>query len=341
LPAMALLVELSGEAMDLASNEALATASMLAGEEAHILARDGPAMVLEAPGVGGDQLAARLGLAHHVSDQGASGDLGEAKGLAAGIEIGEASSFRVRVRRSDLAPEGPGPKAMEAEAGALIKERTGSRVDLEAPDVEVRLVLATRAHAGLLGGSVDRKGMEARAVRYRPFSQPVSIHPKFARAMVNMARVPLGGRVMDPFCGTGGVLIEAALLGYRALGSDIDPRMVEGSGNNLDALDLTADLRVADVSDAAEGLEEPLDAIVTDPPYGRSTSLHGDATEDVMEGLYLMAASCLPPGGPLVVCLPSRDMLPGEEGLFKVSSVHPMKVHRSLTRHVCVLNREF
>lgn len=336
-----MLVELSGEVMDLASQEALATASMLAGEEACILARDGPAMVLEAPGVGADQLAARLGLAHHVCDQGTSGDLVEARELAASIDIGEASSFRVRVRRSDLAPEGPGPKAMEAEAGALIKERTGSRVDLDAPDAEVRLVLATRAHAGLLGGNVDRKGMEARAVRYRPFSQPVSIHPKFARAMVNLAEVPLGGRVMDPLCGTGGGLIEAALLGYKALGSDIDPRMVEGSGNNLAALDLTADLRVADVRDAASGLEEPPDAIVTDPPYGRSTSLHGDAAEGVLEGLYQMAASCLPPGARLVVCLPSREMIPGDEGGFCVASVHPMKVHRSLTRHICVLVREF
>ncbi|NIP34812.1 MAG: methyltransferase domain-containing protein, partial [Thermoplasmata archaeon] len=91
---------------------------------------------------------------------------------------------------------------------------------------------------------------------HRPFSHPISLHPKYARAMVNLAKVPLGGRILDPFCGTGGVLIEAALLGYEPLGSDIDPRMVEGSRRNLEAMGLQAGLEVADVSDAGATLEK-------------------------------------------------------------------------------------
>jgi len=338
---MALLVELSGEVLDLASHEAWATASMLSGSEAQVLYLDGPAMVLEAPGVEAAVLATRLGLAHHVSDGALSGDAGAAIGLASAVDIGEARSFRVRVRKAEMAPAGYEPKVLEAEAGALVKERTGASVDLSSPEAEVRLVLARRAYAGLLGASVDRKAMEGRAVKHRPFSHPVSIHPKFARAMVNVAMVPQGGRVMDPLCGTGGILIETGLLGYSPMGSDIDPRMVNGSRRNLQTLGLDAQLRVTDVSKAARDLEGPPDAIVTDPPYGRSTSLHGGATEGVLEGLYAMAASCLPPGGRLVVCLPSREMLPGETGDFDLSSVHPMKVHRSLTRHVCVLIRTF
>ena len=98
---------------------------------------------------------------------------------------------------------------------------------------------------------------------------------------------------------------------------------------------------MAEVAEAAMDEEARPDAIVTDPPYGRSTSLHGGDEEGVVERLYSMAADRLPPGGPLVVCLPSREMIPRREDGFRVVSVHPMKVHRSLTRHVCVLIRGF
>jgi tRNA (guanine10-N2)-dimethyltransferase len=334
---MALLVELSGEVPDLARHEGWATASTLSGEEERLLLVDGPVMVLEGRGVSAAELAGRLGLAHHVCSQAVSGDVGSASRLAAGVDIGGAGTFRVRARRTDLAPPGPSAGQLEVEAGAMIADRTGVRVDLETPEAEVRLVLAERAHAGLLGGSVDRRGLEARAVKHRPFSHPISLHPKFSRAMLNVARVPVGGRILDPFCGTGGMLIEAALLGYQALGSDIDPRMVSGSRTNLEAQGLEASLEVADVREAGSWLSAPPDAIVTDPPYGRSTSLHGGSGTGVLEGLYSMAAEHLPEGGRLVVCLPEEGMVPAEGTGFEVDSVHPMKVHRSLTRHVCVL----
>ena len=40
--------------------------------------------------------------------------------------------------------------------------------------------------------------------------------------------------IVDPFCGTGGIAIEASLLGLEVLASDLDSRMVEGTKSNLD-----------------------------------------------------------------------------------------------------------
>ncbi|MBI1952211.1 hypothetical protein HYS42_00625, partial [Candidatus Saccharibacteria bacterium] len=40
-------------------------------------------------------------------------------------------------------------------------------------------------------------------------------------------------RLLDPFCGTGVILQEALLMGYHALGSDIDPRMVDYAKDNI------------------------------------------------------------------------------------------------------------
>ncbi len=42
--------------------------------------------------------------------------------------------------------------------------------------------------------------------------------------------------VLDPFCGTGVIMQEAALMGYDAYGTDLEPRMIDYSRVNLDWL---------------------------------------------------------------------------------------------------------
>ncbi|HZM63790.1 MAG TPA: hypothetical protein VFB59_01510 [Candidatus Saccharimonadales bacterium] len=61
--------------------------------------------------------------------------------------------------------------------------------------------------------------------------------PKLAQIIVNVATGTtdplLGAVVYDPFCGTGVVLQEASLMGFDISGSDIDPRMVAYTDQNL------------------------------------------------------------------------------------------------------------
>lgn len=68
--------------------------------------------------------------------------------------------------------------------------------------------------------------------------------PKLAQTIINLAvgEWNLENKnakdliVLDPFCGTGVVLMEASLMGYRAYGTDIEPRMISYSKANLDWL---------------------------------------------------------------------------------------------------------
>lgn len=61
--------------------------------------------------------------------------------------------------------------------------------------------------------------------------------PKLAQILINLAgELRLGTTVLDPFCGTGVVLQEALLMGYRAYGTDVSERMVEYSQRNLEWL---------------------------------------------------------------------------------------------------------
>lgn len=59
--------------------------------------------------------------------------------------------------------------------------------------------------------------------------------PKLAQILINLCgNQPEGAVLLDPFCGTGVVLQEAALMKYRVMGSDLSERMVEYTERNLD-----------------------------------------------------------------------------------------------------------
>jgi tRNA G10 N-methylase Trm11 len=61
------------------------------------------------------------------------------------------------------------------------------------------------------------------------------IPPKVAQAMINLAQ-PLKAleNILDPFCGSGTILQEAILMGYKAIGSDLEQKMIENSEKNLE-----------------------------------------------------------------------------------------------------------
>jgi SAM-dependent methyltransferase len=84
--------------------------------------------------------------------------------------------------------------------------------------------------------------------------------PKLAQTMINLARavsqnLPPRPTLLDPFCGSGVILQEAALAGYDVLGSDISPRMIDFTRENLAWLrrkfkiDFGENLAVGDAAD--------------------------------------------------------------------------------------------
>ena len=58
-----------------------------------------------------------------------------------------------------------------------------------------------------------------------------------AKRMI-VAGSPEGGRVLDPFCGSGTTLVAAGELGRRAIGVDLDPRALEAAETRLERNDL-------------------------------------------------------------------------------------------------------
>lgn len=57
--------------------------------------------------------------------------------------------------------------------------------------------------------------------------------PKLAQIIINIANPDTDSTVLDPFCGTGVIIQESLLMGFKAMGSDLDERMVEYSNKNI------------------------------------------------------------------------------------------------------------
>jgi len=220
----------------------------------------------------------------------------------------------------------------ERELGQVLVDRDFA-VDLDAPDHELRAVFAgdTCALGWLVAASVRDYG--DRRPTDRPFFQPGSMAPLLARALVNLAGARPGATVLDPMCGTGGLLLEAGLVGATPLGADAQAKMVRGTRENLAAhLEdfglFRADATRLPLRDGA------VDAAVFDAPYGRQSAVERHDLADLVGGALTEARRV----APRAVVVGDRSWADAaSDAGWAVESRFERRVHRSLTRHVLVL----
>jgi tRNA (guanine10-N2)-dimethyltransferase len=244
-------------------------------------------------------------------------------------------SGSVAVRAVDVrATTGVDTQHAERVLGSVLVDR-GFAVDLDDPDHELRALFAegVAAVGWLVAESVRDYG--TRRPTDRPFFQPGSMDPLLARALVNVAGSRPGATVLDPMCGTGGILVEAGLVGADVLGIDAQRKMVRGSRENLaHALDggwevARGDARSLPVADGA------VDAVIFDAPYGRQSKIEGRLDElvfDALEEARRVAPRC-------VVVGDRPWAQPASAVGWRIEAAFDRPVHRSLTRYVLTLRR--
>jgi putative methyltransferase (TIGR01177 family) len=218
----------------------------------------------------------------------------------------------------------------------------GGRVQLSGADREIRLWVEAGSLAAAERVAVaDRAGFAARRMPRLPFQKPVSLPPKRARALVNLGRAQPGAHVVDPFVGTGALLLEAALLGARVVGVDRSPEMVRGAARNFAHLGQAAEeLLAEDAASAAERYApESFDALVTDPPYGRASGTGGEPADSLLVRALAAWSPRLAPNARIALALPSDRPDPLAPPWERRSSV-PDYVHRSLVREFRVYARK-
>jgi tRNA G10 N-methylase Trm11 len=99
------------------------------------------------------------------------------------------------------------------------------------------IICVVSGNATVIGKTLQVQDIEGYSAR--DFGRPKRdakigmMPPKLAQIMINLAKPSPGTRLLDPFCGTGVVLQEALLMGLSAYGSDINPKMVDYTLENL------------------------------------------------------------------------------------------------------------
>lgn len=292
----------------------------------------------------------------------------------------------VAVRARDVRGlTGVSTSEVERELGQVLVDR-GFDVDLDDPDHELRALFSAGAVDEDVGasdgdggrdadsdGAGDRVGhgdgdgdgvcvlgwLEAESVRDygdrrptdRPFFQPGSMAPMDARALANVAGAGPGRTLLDPMCGTGGVLIEAGLVGAGVLGVDAQAKMAHGARENLEAyLEAAADTPAgidpgdfAVVRGDATALgvrDRAVDAVVFDAPYGRQSKVARHDLGDLVAGALAEAHRVSAPDATAVLVADRSWRDAAVAAGWRLDARFERRVHRSLVRHVHVLEKE-
>ena len=213
------------------------------------------------------------------------------------------------------------------------------RVSFKDPDFVVRVYHLDSWYAGVEIFSGIGKELHSRRAPMRPFFSPISIDPRHARFMVNIAGTKEGETILDPFCGTGGILLEAGLLGRKVLGNDWSLQMTIGARLNLKYFGVR-DYIIGNDDFLKMEIREPVAAIVTDFPYGKNSRLSQKNLEQLYGASFRKFHEILPEGRKGVVVVSERKLLDLAKDYFHIEKIFQFRVHRSLTRYFAVLKRK-
>ncbi|MDF9747277.1 methyltransferase domain-containing protein [Natrinema salsiterrestre] len=303
-------------------------------------------------------------------------DLASARAVLEAASIDRSGS--VAVRATDVhGSSGVRTDRVERELGQVLVDR-GFSVDLDEPDHLLRVVFSEGVfEAGAGGNALERVGGEedgdgaeptgervsvcalgwlaaesvrdfgTRAPTDKPFFQPGSMDPLLARAVANIAGARAGATVLDPMCGTGGVLVEAGLVGADVIGTDAQAKMTRGARENLrhflerDETSPTGLERGSWHVGRGDAMRLPLaddavDGVVFDAPYGRQSKIDTHRLEDLVSGALAEAHRV----APRAVVIADRSWA-GEARAagWELEASFERRVHQSLTRYVMVLER--
>ena len=138
---------------------------------------------------------------------------------------------------------------------------------------------------------------------------------------------------LDPFAGSGSLLLEACLIGANIIGCDIQKRMVQGASVNLQQFQLSGDLICADARRLPFNSHE-IYSIATDPPYGKSSTTKGMDVSNLIDSFLSSATDILQKKRYICICAPlpvDLHTIANNVG-FKTVELHKMRVHKSLSR---------
>lgn len=229
----------------------------------------------------------------------------------------------------------------------------------------MELILVRNGKKTFLAQTVAEQDIDAYAARdqARPMrdARVGMLPPKLAQIIINLSvnnmirskfgatELKPGGRqarLLDPFCGTGVILQEALLAGFKVLGSDLEQRMVDYSQKNLEWLagshNVSGDFTVLQ-GDATKLGWEDFDGIACETYLGRPFSTQPDpkVLQEVMQDVNLIHKRFLQnvvrqtkPGFRLCIAVPAWKTKDGFKHLKLLDNLEELGYNRLKFVHV-------
>ncbi len=209
----------------------------------------------------------------------------------------------------------------------------GIKVDFSSGCVARVYVTSDKCYFGKVVCTIDKKALQARDAKFRPYFAAGTINAIYARSFVNLLRCSEGDLVADPFCGSGAFLIEAGLMGMDVFGCDISKKHIEGALKNLSHYGVErCEVVVMDALDCG-CLKKKFDGVVCDLPWGKSTVMKY-GKEELVRGFMGILPKILKRGKYAVVACDMPELWHPPE--LKLVDKFEIYVHRSAKRYVWV-----
>jgi len=174
----------------------------------------------------------------------------------------------------------------------------------------------------------DSVAMRQRGTRRPSPHSDIALSPRLARTLVNLAGLKQGQTLLDPFCGSGTILVEAYGKSLRCLGLDNRASRVQEARENIrwsigGVTDRGYDVRKGDARDLLRMLRgTKVDAIVTEPlllprldarpKTSTAKTMVGESSQIYNDALACMADSVYSEGR-IVVVVPVVQTMEGDE----------------------------
>ncbi|XP_058688181.1 THUMP domain-containing protein 2 isoform X2 [Poecile atricapillus] len=206
-------------------------------------------------------------------------------------------SFRVSCRCSGAIAKILTSQEIGKAIGIALVKQCGWHADLRDPDVEI-FVHLNDIHS-VVGIPLFRLPLAN-----REYIQTAGLRSTVAWAMASLAEISAGAFVLDPMCGLGMILLEAAKEWPEAYywGADISDSQLEGADGNIRTAGLMDKIELLKASVKALPLpSESFDSVISDIPFGKKFKTTGDA--QLLTDILQEMERVLRVGGTLVLLL--------------------------------------
>ncbi|XP_025061473.1 THUMP domain-containing protein 2 isoform X1 [Alligator sinensis] len=181
-------------------------------------------------------------------------------------------TFRVSCRCSGAVSKVFTSQEVGRMIGVTLLKQFGWKADLRNPDLEIFVHL--NDEYSVVGIPVFRLPLSN-----REYIKTAGLRSTIAWAMASLAEISAGAFVLDPMCGLGTILLEAAKEwpNVHYLGTDISDSQLQGACENVKAADLMDKIELLKASVIALPLpSESIDVVISDVPFGKKFTITKD-----------------------------------------------------------------